>query len=316
MFNLGADFDSIFYANPQPLLVFDQESLHFVNVNEAACQLYGYTREEFLQLRLKDIRSTEEVEKLNRVIEEQPGQQIKKRLFRHLKKDGTPIEVEILSYRITFGGKAARLAVPVDVTEHLSNKIKLENTLAKMAHTLESISDGHFVLSHRGIVISWNKSAEGLTGVFKADILNKSFWQVIPEAVKSGFYIRVQEAIINNEVMKFEEHFPRLDKWFYTSVYPSGDDVSIFFQDITELKNHQHELRLKNRRLEEMAYFNSHELRRPVANIMGLYNLLNESSGASPADKEKIIEKIQHSCEEIDRVIKQIDQTQYTGQGN
>ncbi len=312
MFNIGADFDHIFYSSPQPLFVFDAETLRIVNVNEAACEHYGYAREEFTQLTIKDIRPDSEQKKLSRTLDGLTGATTTRRPFSHLKKDGTIIYVEVLSYKVIFDSRAARLVVPIDVTEQLTNKAKLEAALEKMEHTLESISDGHFSLSPDGTVTYWNKSAEALTGVVKADIMNKVFWEVVPEAINSGFINQVERALASGAVMKFEEYFSKTNRWFYTSVYPEPDGVAIYFQDITELKRHQQELRLKNQHLKEMAYFNSHEVRRPLANIMGLYHLLTSVPDVSAAEKEEIITKIQLSCEDIDKVIKRIDQTHFT----
>ncbi|WP_460680259.1 PAS domain S-box protein [Mucilaginibacter koreensis] len=314
MLRSGVDFEILFYDNPQPMFIYDMGSLRFLDVNDAACQQYGYTRQEFLQLTIRDIRPPEDYPQMERALINLKGNRVMKRRFRHQHKNGTVFNVEIISYDIRVESNPARLVMPIDVTVQLQNQLALEQTLSKMAHTLESISDGHFILSPAGEVISWNKSAEALTGVMKEEILNHNFWVVIPDAVQSGFYSQVQQAIESNTIVKFEEYFGQMDKWFYVSIYPTVNDVSIYFQNITEIKKHQQELKLKNRHLEEVAYFNSHELRRPVANIMGLYHLLTqaqETNCSEVKEIKEIIDKIQASCQDIDQVIKRIDQIHF-----
>jgi PAS domain S-box-containing protein len=312
MLRTGVDFEILFYDNPQPMFIYDVATLRFLDMNDAACGQYGYSKEELLRLTIKDIRPPEDTPQLEKALVNLNGNQVIKRPFRHKRKNGTVFNVEIVSYDVRVEGTPARLVMPIDVTAQLQNQRALENTLAKMAHTLESISDGHFILSPSGTVISWNKSAEALTGVTREEIMHHNFWEVIPNAVQSGFYSHVQQAIESSAIVKFEEYFGQMDKWFYTSIYPTADDVSIYFQDITQIKKHQQELKLKNRHLEEVAYFNSHELRRPVANIMGLYNLLTQLKDAECADVKEIIAKIYASCQDIDQVIKRIDKVQYT----
>jgi hypothetical protein len=109
----------LFDDNPYPMWVFDVESLAFLAVNDAAVRHYGWTREEFLRLRLTDIRPPETLpaflQDIGAVREE--GGHDRSGLWRHRKKDGTEIDVEIVARSITFEGRRARLTLAADVTE-------------------------------------------------------------------------------------------------------------------------------------------------------------------------------------------------------
>src|SRR6266852_9851974 len=91
----AVNYRRLFERHPQPMWVFDPVSLRFLAVNEAALAQYGYTREEFLALSSKDIRPAEDIpafiDEVARVREhmERGG------IWRHLKKDGTELEVQI-----------------------------------------------------------------------------------------------------------------------------------------------------------------------------------------------------------------------------
>jgi two-component system cell cycle sensor histidine kinase/response regulator CckA len=105
----------LFDDNPYPMWVFDVESLAFLAVNDAAVRHYGWTREEFLRLRLTDIRPPETLPAFRQDVEE--GGHDRAGLWRHLKKDGSEIDVEIVARSITFEGRRARLTLAADVTE-------------------------------------------------------------------------------------------------------------------------------------------------------------------------------------------------------
>src|SRR3569833_216549 len=58
-------YSDLFHLSPQPMWVFDMDTLRFLNVNDAAATQYGYTREEFLSMTIRDIRPANELEKMN-----------------------------------------------------------------------------------------------------------------------------------------------------------------------------------------------------------------------------------------------------------
>jgi PAS domain S-box-containing protein len=114
-------FRLMFAGNPLPMWVYDVESLRFLEVNDAAVARYGYSREEFLSMRITDIRPVKEIPRLREDLERvRPAQQSSGE-WRHQKKDGQIIDVQITSHTFTFGGhepgKGAILVVAEDITE-------------------------------------------------------------------------------------------------------------------------------------------------------------------------------------------------------
>jgi PAS domain S-box-containing protein len=108
----------LFERNPLPMWVFDTESLAFLAVNDAAIRHYGYSRDEFLAKTIDDLRSPEE---LPRGVKEKRGglgsEAVLAGSLRHLKKDGSIIDVEITSHGLEFAGRPAQLVLVNDVTE-------------------------------------------------------------------------------------------------------------------------------------------------------------------------------------------------------
>ena len=111
------EFRALFAANPLPMWIYALTTLQFLEVNDAAVQRYGYAREEFLALTIRDIRPPEDVERLITNVD-QPRQTLQAASsWRHRVKSGQIIDVEITSHTITFAGHAAALVVAHDITE-------------------------------------------------------------------------------------------------------------------------------------------------------------------------------------------------------
>jgi two-component system, cell cycle sensor histidine kinase and response regulator CckA len=112
-----ARYRQLFDANPQPMWVYDVETLRFLEVNEAAVARYGWSRAELLEMRLTDIRPPEEVPRLLENLAQAPPTIENAGTWKHRTKDGKILDVEIASHAIEFGGRPARLVLANDVTE-------------------------------------------------------------------------------------------------------------------------------------------------------------------------------------------------------
>jgi two-component system, cell cycle sensor histidine kinase and response regulator CckA len=108
----------LFESNPQPMWVFDRSSLAFLAVNQAAIARYGYTREEFLSMTLRDIRPPEDIPALLEHARASTATPHTDGPWRHRKKDGAILVVEIAAHPIQFGDAAATLVMATDITEH------------------------------------------------------------------------------------------------------------------------------------------------------------------------------------------------------
>ncbi len=120
-------YSDLFYLSPQPMWVFNTETFRFVQVNKAAINLYGYTMEEYLNMRLEDIKSDENILKVKELIKNRHNKEVVKRTAIHYKKSGEPIQVEMYSSLLTINNISHGLVIAVDVTEknlHQHNMMK------------------------------------------------------------------------------------------------------------------------------------------------------------------------------------------------
>lgn len=133
----------LFELNPSPMWVFDSETLKFLEANESAVAMYGYTKEEFLNMTLKDIRPEEDIPVMHDVVNKTLSgkkELIKGAVFRHQKKDGSIIKVEISNNIIDYNHRKAIIAIATDVTEKLSHieSIKAQNAKLKEIAWMQS----------------------------------------------------------------------------------------------------------------------------------------------------------------------------------
>ncbi len=123
----------LFESCPLPLWVYDLETLRFLAVNQAAVRHYGYSRDEFSEMTLADIRPFEDIAALRADVmrnkQPDPGS-----TWRHRKRDGTVITVEIKAQDFQFERRAARLVLVNDLTE----RIRLEDQL-RQSQKMEAV---------------------------------------------------------------------------------------------------------------------------------------------------------------------------------
>lgn len=149
---------------PQPLWLYDPETLSFLAVNEAAVTTYGYTRKEFLSMTIKDIRQPGDIPKfLDRLSRE--DSRTHNISARHKKKDGTVFDVEITSSSVEIDGLRARLVLATDITERLRVEEELSFQKALFEAQSEASIDGILVVSSAGRILSQNKRFVEMWGI-------------------------------------------------------------------------------------------------------------------------------------------------------
>ena len=127
----------LFLNNPIPLWVMDRQTLAFLAVNDAAVLHYGYTKEEFLSMTLKDIRPEEDIAVFLENVKKGEGQLREPGVWRHRKKDGTIIYAEITTHDLEFERKSARLVLANDVTKRKEAEEELTKTKILLEQTFE-----------------------------------------------------------------------------------------------------------------------------------------------------------------------------------
>jgi PAS domain S-box-containing protein len=176
-----ASYRLLLENNPQPMWVYDLDTLAFLAVNDAAVHLYGYARAEFLDMTMQDICPSQDMSAVLDNVAHTPAVLEHVATWRHRKRDGTLIEVETTSHSLTFAGRPARLVLAYDITERqqaaiaLAERTRLLETVrgvaAEVARELDLNTLLHLILERAvgllgavgGIIWLWDETLQALT---------------------------------------------------------------------------------------------------------------------------------------------------------
>jgi len=121
-------YGMLFGSNPQPMWVFDAETLAFLAVNDSAIRHYGYNREEFLSMTIMDLLPPEDAPGLHHGLERTGLQRGDVALAQHQRKDGTIIDMELVSHQMELDGRRARLVLATDISERTRTRAALHQS--------------------------------------------------------------------------------------------------------------------------------------------------------------------------------------------
>ena len=171
----------LFEAHPVPMCVYDVETLRFLAVNDAAIDRYGYSYREFLAMTIADIRPPEDVPWLLEHISQVKEGLARANARRHRKKDGTLIDVEVVSHTLDWGGHRAKMVMVHDITAQL--RAKRELLLA--ATVYEQSAEGILISNAENRIISVNQTFTRVTGYSPEEARGRS-----PSMLASGRHSR------------------------------------------------------------------------------------------------------------------------------
>lgn len=260
----------LFDRNPHPMWVTDPDTNAFLAVNEEAVRHYGYTREEFLQMTIFDIRPGGEVPKLREHLRDAPQRYIKPNpvragIWTHMKKDGTLMEMQITWNLIFFRGKDARLVMAEDVTESRKIERELQRSERRFRQLAENIHEVFWVAEReplRAVYISpayeqiWGRSCQSLY-----DDPHGFIEAVHPE--DRNYLFDSWERHIRGEQTDIEYRIIRPDgavRWIRDCGFPIKDESGGFnriagvAEDITERRQAQEALRETNDALRTLIH--------------------------------------------------------------
>jgi PAS domain S-box-containing protein len=161
----------LFENNPYPMWVFDLETLAFLASNSSASYFYGYSPEEFRSMTLKDIRPVEDVPKLEKHLA-RSGPRIESGLiWKHRKKDGSLIDVEVSSHELVFDGRPARLVLAMDLSERRRAEDALRASEERYRTLFEYAPDGIVIADGQSNYIDANATMCRMLGYTRSEFI-------------------------------------------------------------------------------------------------------------------------------------------------
>lgn len=154
----------LFQKSPIPMWIYDIDSLRFMEVNQAAIEAYGYSRDEFLSMTILDIRPEKEKQRLLANIRSLVRtRETTNQSWKHRRKDGTQVFVNIRSNRFVFEGREARLVLAHDITQSIVAEEALKTSNERYRLATQASYDAIWDADLRNQTISWG---EGFSSIF------------------------------------------------------------------------------------------------------------------------------------------------------
>jgi PAS domain S-box-containing protein len=171
----------LFNHNPLPLWMATKPDLQIIDVNESAIRHYGYSREEFLKLNAKDLRPQEDVEHFLSEVEKMESGINNTRTWRHKKKDGTIIHVEIFSHEIVYEGRKVWLGLSNDITVKVEAEEALRTSEKKYKILFENNPMPMWMISLPSLdIIDVNDAAMKHYGYSREEFLHLNTTEIRP----------------------------------------------------------------------------------------------------------------------------------------
>lgn len=174
-------YEFLVSKNPDAVFIYDLESFKFLDVNAAALSLYGYSRDEFLQMDLTDLYLFDDIQSIagsaKNEEEKFDGP------YKHRKKDGSLIQVEIFKVAFTYEGANAYFNIVRDITGLLEK----EERLQMMRTAFEHSQDILIITDSTGFITEVNPATEKYLGFTHSELINNSIVSFAPEEARSNF---------------------------------------------------------------------------------------------------------------------------------
>ncbi len=248
-------YRQLFESNPLPMWVFDVETLSFLAVNDAAIDKYGYSRDEFLSMTIKDIRPPEELQRLLDDLAQRHTGQDKAGVWKHRKKDGTVIDVEITSHDVDFAGRAGKLVLANDVTERARAQEAVAFSEERLSAIIEQSPLSIQVFAPDGTCLRANKAWEELWGSKREQLKGYNILKD-PQVAVRGILPYLQKAFAGELVVIPPVYYDPRDigqtgtpRWTEAVIYPVKDatgtvrEIVLSHEDVTNILKAEEALR-------------------------------------------------------------------------
>ncbi|SKB36493.1 PAS domain S-box-containing protein [Salegentibacter holothuriorum] len=242
-------YRTLFDSSPLPMWVLDRNTLEFLNVNQAAIELYGYSREEFMQMTVRDLW-VEDEESIEKTVENNLHDFFFIKV-KHFTKNREMLYIEVQSNPILFGGREARVTLAHNITEKLKSEEKLRHSQQRFKALVQDGSDVISILDKNFHYAYISPSAKNILGVNPEQLQGSSAFQFIHREDRP--YIEDKIKFIGKVKSYQLPPYRYIDgkgnwRWLETIISDLRDDPAVnglvaTSRDITRFKTQEKELR-------------------------------------------------------------------------
>lgn len=140
-----------------------------------------------------------------------------------------------------------------DITARLEARRRTRDLEARLVRTLESITDGFFILDGAWRFTYVNAEAERMMKRGRESLVGTAIWEAFPALAGTTFQHRVAEAVASGEPAVFEAFYPPLDIWAEVRAYPSPEGLAVYLRDVTERRQAEEQRRVSEERFQNVA---------------------------------------------------------------
>jgi PAS domain S-box-containing protein len=305
-----------FYENSMDGILLTVTDGDILAANPAACAIFQMTEAEICRVGRLALMDNNDPRAIAGLKERQLTGKTSAQIT-CIRKDGSRFPGELTSAVFKDGAGNERTSIIIrDISARKEAEAELLKAFEEKNVVLESIGDAFFAVDEKWIVTYWNKESEKLFQCSRKQVIGKNLWQVFKETDNTSFYKYYRKAVESSVIEQFEAFSEKTNSWFDVTAYPSSNGLSVYLKDITQrklsdlrlielnsdLQNYTKELVISNTELEQFSYIISHNLRAPVANIMGLALEMKDETHASET-KEMLNNALTSSANLLNNVI-------------
>lgn len=307
------------FLNSPAALIQTNDAGEVINVNGLAMSMFGYSNKEFLKQTRYTLFSNEE-NKLTEYIEQRRLTGEKKAVLIGIKKDGTKFPVEVLS--VMFQDIDGNILINKALLD-LSDQFRIEQIIKEKSVALDRIFnesiDAICSCDTNGVFLSMSRSSIKNWGYRPEEMIGRPFMDfVIPEdhqstrdifaRIRAGYEVRSfkNRYIHKNGSIVINEWSAKYDA-LTGHVYAIGRDVTEFHKVQSEKELLMRELISSNQDLRQFTYITSHNLRAPIANLIGLLELLKMTEH-TPEELQDIYQGLSKTGEQINKTISDLNE--------
>ena len=175
-------FRVLFQGSPLPMWAIDLETLRFIDVNQAAVEHYGYSREEFLRMSMLDLCTPEAGQAFQATLAQPPERFFSQRR----KKNGEVVDVEIVGSELGLAGKRVWLASVNDITERKRADEALHQSEARLRLLVEGSPNAMVMANDAGAITLVNSQTEKIFGYTRDELLGQRVEMLVPQRYRIG----------------------------------------------------------------------------------------------------------------------------------
>lgn len=185
----------LFDLNPNPILIYETESLHILDANDAFFKKYGYSKEEINEVSIKDIRPKDKMDEFHDSFDQYDEEVNETKLVHHQSKEGKVFFVDISAHDYPSADVDARIVLIHDVTDRVLAERKAQQAFFELNHHMNESPLAMIKWDAQFNIIEWSQRSQEILGYGKEEMLGKT-----PRFF--SFHKARDRAIVENNIRK------------------------------------------------------------------------------------------------------------------